>query len=301
MNTTILDRPIAFHRCFVSLTGSVNAALMLSQALYWQRRNEDGKWWFQTREKWTDETGLTRDEQETARKRLSRLAFWKEELQGIPAKLYFFVDMELLMQLLSDGASNRVYSTHPVGCIPPNKEAAFLPAIVSKETKEETYLIPSLFERVEKPSENPSSNESLTLAIYKSYPRKASKQDALKAIEKALKKHSFNYLLERTAKYAEYTRAWPKSELRYIPYPASWFNAGSFEDDESNWIKEVAPESFHQLTQKAFALRTAIQEHVANREYIGASDNPTKEQLDDLRELRKRLSEVEAKMASSRK
>ena len=30
----LLDRPIAFHRCFVTLTGSVTAALMLSQALY---------------------------------------------------------------------------------------------------------------------------------------------------------------------------------------------------------------------------------------------------------------------------
>ena len=301
MNTAIFDRPIAFHRCFVTLTGSVNAALMLSQAVYWQRRNEEGKWWFQTREKWTDETGLTRDEQETARKRLSKFPFWKEGLQGIPAKLYFFVDIELLIQTITNPPASMVQSTHPVGCIPANKEEAFPPAIVSKETKEETYLIPPIFEKEKKPLENPSSNESLTLAIYKSYPRKASKQDALKAIEKALKNHSFNYLLERTAKYAEYTRAWPKSELRYIPYPASWFNAGSFEDDESNWIKEAAPESFHQLTQKAFALRTAIQEHVANREYIGASDNPTKEQLDDLRELRKRLSEVESKMASTRK
>ena len=29
-----LDRPIAFHRCFVTLTGSVTVALMLSQAVY---------------------------------------------------------------------------------------------------------------------------------------------------------------------------------------------------------------------------------------------------------------------------
>jgi hypothetical protein len=33
----LLDRPIAFHRIFVELTGSVLAAVMLSQAFYWSR------------------------------------------------------------------------------------------------------------------------------------------------------------------------------------------------------------------------------------------------------------------------
>lgn len=106
MNTSILDRPIAFHRCFVTLTGSVNAALMLSQAVYWQKRNKDGAWWFQTQEKWEDETGLTRREQETARKALRGLPFWKEELRGLPGKLYFFLDLELLLELVAFGETS---------------------------------------------------------------------------------------------------------------------------------------------------------------------------------------------------
>ena len=43
----LLNRPIAFHRCLVILTGSILAALLLSQALYWQRRvpeQRDGRW-----------------------------------------------------------------------------------------------------------------------------------------------------------------------------------------------------------------------------------------------------------------
>ena len=55
------DRPIAFHRCFVTLTGSVTAALMLSQAMYWQKRTKDPEgWWCKTVEEWTEETGMTR-------------------------------------------------------------------------------------------------------------------------------------------------------------------------------------------------------------------------------------------------
>lgn len=80
------DRPIAFHRCFVTLTGSVTAALMLSQAVYWQKRSkhEDG-WWFKTRDDWNKETGMGRYEQESARKRLRQLGLLREDLRGWPA------------------------------------------------------------------------------------------------------------------------------------------------------------------------------------------------------------------------
>lgn len=302
MNTDILDKPIAFHRCFVTLTGSINAALMLSQAMYWQKRNKEGDWWFQTREKWADETGMTRDEQETARKRLRECPFWQEELRGVPAKMYYKVDVGLLLRMVVGDDSDAHSSTQLDGGNAPNWQGGMHPTSVKKkENKEETYLNPPAAESDNPGSESTNSKESLALAIYKSYPRKASKQDAIKAILKAMKNHSFDYLLDRTAKYAECTRAWPKSELKFIPYPASWFNDGAFDDDESNWIKEAAVETFPQLSQKAFALRSAIQEHVANREYIGAVDNPTQEQFASLRSLRNQLAEIESKMASIRK
>ena len=88
-----LDRPIAFHRCLVEIAGSVTAALMLSQALYWQKRakNADG-WWWKTMEDWTKEIGLSRKEQENARRRLRDAGLLTEELRGIPATLHFQVD-----------------------------------------------------------------------------------------------------------------------------------------------------------------------------------------------------------------
>lgn len=97
----LFDGFIVFYRCFVDLTGSVNAALMLSRAVYWQRCNKDSSWWYQTQEKWQRETGLTRREQETARKALRKFSFWREEFQGLPRKLYYRVDLEDLMSVLS--------------------------------------------------------------------------------------------------------------------------------------------------------------------------------------------------------
>lgn len=101
----LFERPVAFHRIFVDLTGSVQAALMLSQAFYWSKRTTlpDG-WFYKPTAEWTEETGLTRHEQDTARKFLKKTTFWKEKLAGVPAKCHFKVDkLALFSSLLEIG------------------------------------------------------------------------------------------------------------------------------------------------------------------------------------------------------
>jgi hypothetical protein len=96
-----LDRPIAFHRCFVTITGSITAALMLSQALYWSKRSKDPEGWFyKTAEEWTEETGMVRSEVENARKRLKIAGFISEKRKGQPAKLFYKVNAEAIQQAL---------------------------------------------------------------------------------------------------------------------------------------------------------------------------------------------------------
>jgi hypothetical protein len=118
------DRPIAFHRCFVTLTGSVMAALMLSQAVYWQKRSkhEDG-WWFKTRDDWTEETGMGRREQEGARKKLRNLGLLQEDLRGVPATLWYKVDETKLLEVIASLSNPTVTGSTPptpVGTKPPN-------------------------------------------------------------------------------------------------------------------------------------------------------------------------------------
>jgi hypothetical protein len=99
----ILSRPIAFHRCLVPISGSVTAALMLSQAIYWTPRTRDRYGWFYKSQKdWEEETGLTRSEQEIARKLLRVTGFWHEKLRGVPATLYYCVDCEILQTRLQE-------------------------------------------------------------------------------------------------------------------------------------------------------------------------------------------------------
>lgn len=86
-----LDRPIAFQPVFARMTGSINAALFLSQAFYWQKRCKK-EWWWKTMEDWQEETCLSRREQETARAKLRELGLIKEQRKGSPAKLFYSVD-----------------------------------------------------------------------------------------------------------------------------------------------------------------------------------------------------------------
>ena len=109
----LLDRPIAFHRIFAELTGSVTAGLMLSQAVYWSGETKSGErrtadpagWFWKPQEEWFEETRLTRKEQETARKHLRGLGrgdVWEEQVRGLPRRLYYRLDLEKLQSLLLD-------------------------------------------------------------------------------------------------------------------------------------------------------------------------------------------------------
>ena len=99
--TDLLDRPIAFHRCFVTITGTVTAALMLSQAVYWSKRTKEDGWFYKTQEEWTEETGLTRGEQDEARKRLKSYGYLDEKRQGMPARLHYRVNDEAITKALN--------------------------------------------------------------------------------------------------------------------------------------------------------------------------------------------------------
>lgn len=128
---SILDRPIAFHRCLVEPAGSVDAALMLSQALYWTKRATlpDG-WFYKSQKEWEEETGLSRSEQECARRSLSRTDFWQEKLRRVPATLHFRVDCRILQ--------TRLLESHKLECTTLQTRSRNPANITSSETTAET-------------------------------------------------------------------------------------------------------------------------------------------------------------------
>jgi hypothetical protein len=92
-----LGKVVAFFPGLRKITGSINATLILCQALYWTPRtnNPDG-WFYKTAEEWEKETALTYDEQFTARKHLKELELIEERNDRIDHKLWFRVNQTML-------------------------------------------------------------------------------------------------------------------------------------------------------------------------------------------------------------
>ncbi len=97
---------ITFHRVFVDITGSINAALMLSNAIYWTNRlppERDG-WFYKTKEEWEQETGLTREQQDKARRQLQECGLIETRRakisdEGVTA-IWFRIDQQTLSKRL---------------------------------------------------------------------------------------------------------------------------------------------------------------------------------------------------------
>ena len=97
----LADRPVAYHPDIARIVGGVKAAVFLCQLLYWtgKGKRRDGFIW-KTQAEMEKETGLTRCEQEGARKKLGTLGVLDEKLAGIPATLHYRVNTEQLAELM---------------------------------------------------------------------------------------------------------------------------------------------------------------------------------------------------------
>ncbi len=72
--------------------------------------------------------------------------------------------------------------------------------------------------------------------IYQAYPRKTARKAALKAITATLKEKDFKFLLEAVQAYTVAVELWPAADReKYVPYPATWFNDGRYDDDRETW------------------------------------------------------------------
>ena len=108
-----LQRPIAFHRAFAQLSGSVTAGLFFSQLFYWHDKGTDPDGWiYKTYAEWTEETTMSRKELDTARRKLKAVGLLEEKLCGVPATLHYRINFDRLVELLNDFGDD-----DPANCI----------------------------------------------------------------------------------------------------------------------------------------------------------------------------------------
>ncbi len=104
--------PIVFNRIYLDITGSVTAALWLAYAVYHvcERQRRPGDWFVRSQAEWFRETGLTRREQENARKRLRFLGILVEERRP-NAPLAYRMDIQRLYALM-DHHARQINAAH---------------------------------------------------------------------------------------------------------------------------------------------------------------------------------------------
>ena len=95
------QRYVQFYPVLAELTGSVKCALLLGQALYWTRtylaeHPERESWFWHTTRDWLGSTGLSRREQESARRTLVDRNFMAQRRAGMPARLHYKVNLDEL-------------------------------------------------------------------------------------------------------------------------------------------------------------------------------------------------------------
>lgn len=92
-----LGHPISYYPKLVPVAGSVNATVLLCQLLYWDGKQHDPDGWiYKTQDELREETGLTRAMQEEARGKLRSRGILEEVKRGVPARLYYRVDIDAL-------------------------------------------------------------------------------------------------------------------------------------------------------------------------------------------------------------
>jgi len=87
------------------------------------------------------------------------------------------------------------------------------------------------------PKTAPDKPSPECLVLYKAYPRHTAPKDAYRAISKALAERPFDEILIAVNKFAKKVKQ-DGTEEKYIPHPATWFNAGRYDDEE---LKAVTP------------------------------------------------------------
>jgi len=115
----LADKPIAYHGDLAKMLKSATACIFLSQLLYWAGRGSDSDWVYKTQVEWYEETGLSRKEQETARRVLRDKKIIHEVRRGVPAKLFYRIDYDRLTECLLE-YYNQFKNSDPDGPKSPN-------------------------------------------------------------------------------------------------------------------------------------------------------------------------------------
>lgn len=125
---------VAYHVAFAFLPGSNSTiALFLSQVAYWCQKADGGMAWL-THDRLREQTGLTREQQDQAAKRLTEMGVLEKKQVGIPAKIHYKIDFDQLEKLMLEAEEGTLNQ----GCGKPTTKGAGFPQPGLRESRNHT-------------------------------------------------------------------------------------------------------------------------------------------------------------------
>lgn len=94
-----LGRVVAYYPGLKKITNSTTASILLCQFLYWTDKSTDNGWIWKTSEELEEETGLTYNEQRTARSILVEKGILEEENKRLDHTMRFRIVQDVLNEL----------------------------------------------------------------------------------------------------------------------------------------------------------------------------------------------------------
>lgn len=116
---SILGDYTQYYVEFTRALGDVSAGVFASKFFSWAGKGKDPNGWiYKTQSQIEEETGLTRKNQETARRILRERGLLEEKLSGVPAKLHYRVNIDGLFDLVSTGDYAPIQIDHQIDVDP---------------------------------------------------------------------------------------------------------------------------------------------------------------------------------------
>lgn len=133
LKKTLGSEVVRYYPGLADLCGGATTALFLSQLLYWhynprmqEKLNSKGGWFYISIDDITEQTGLTRSEQITAKRNLIKLGILQISYKGMsPRTTHFRLDIEKLNQLVSQSSENLLTSQQKTCSLVSRKPADF--------------------------------------------------------------------------------------------------------------------------------------------------------------------------------
>lgn len=256
-------RPVAYYPGLVKYLGSVNAVLFFCQIYYWKDRAQSELGVYKTQSDIQEETGMTRYEQETARRLLIQKGVLIETHKRLEHRIYYRIDEDRLNELLEGGpvkssrvapkanagkASPRMRKTHiresekaasggdgtqqpPDVEIPHSGEGESRTRLYTEITTQTTAEITHTADASAPGCGGTGTAKSSAMfeAAWQAYPPRPgnSKVDALKAWKaRVAAGASEQAMLDGVRSYAAYCAAM-KTESRYVKLASTFFGPGN--------------------------------------------------------------------------